>query len=377
LALVIPRIWVAAALAALAFSTAAHAAPPPVSARTFIVENPATGEVLAQHGAWTRSPIASITKLMTVIVALDHVRWDAVVRVRSDAAAVGESTVNLRAGERIRVGDLVKAALIQSANDAAVALADYVGGGDRESFVSMMNAKARELGLERTHFARPDGLDAPGHFSTAKDVTTLAEFAMRNPRIRSTVRLRDDTIPGDRHLHTWNDLLGIFKGLYGVKTGHTGTAGWCEVAAVRRNGVTLYTTVLGSPTRAKRNTDLASLLRWGISRYRPVWLVPDGRVYLHAKVGYGKGSVPIVAARQVARAVRIDRPLVERVVAPAALELPVERGQRVGEVRIYSGRRLVARRPLVVGRSVAKPGLGGRAGFYARRTFTHVKDWFS
>ena len=371
------RIWVAALLAALAFAAAAQAAVPPVSARAFIVENAATGEVLAQHGAWARAPIASITKLMTVIVALDHASWNDVVRVRSDAAAVGESTVHLRAGERIRIGDLVKAALIQSANDAAVALADYVGDGDREAFVAMMNAKARQLGLERTHFVRPDGLDVPGHYSTARDVTTLAQEAMRNPRIRSVVRIRTDSITGGRRLHTWNDLLGVFKGLYGVKTGHTGTAGWCEVAAVRRYGVTLYTTVLGSASRSQRNTDLASLLRWGISRYRSVWLVPPGRVYLRASVGYGKGSVPIVAARRVARTVRVDKPLVERIVARTALELPVERGQRVGEVRVYSGRRLVARQPLIAERSVAKPGFGGRAGFYARRTFTHVKDWFS
>jgi serine-type D-Ala-D-Ala carboxypeptidase (penicillin-binding protein 5/6) len=374
---VILRIWVAAVLAALAFASAAHAAPPSVTARAFIVENPATGEVLAQHGAWARVPIASITKLMTVIVALDHARWNDVVRVRSDAAAVGESTVNLRAGERIRVGDLVKAALIQSANDAAVALADYVGHGDRNAFVAMMNAKAGELGLERTHFVRPDGLDVPNHYSTASDVTMLAEAAMRDPRIRSVVRLRTDSIEGGRRLHTWNDLLGVFKGLYGVKTGHTGKAGWCEVAAVRRNGVTLYTTVLGSPTRSQRNTDLASLLRWGISRYRPVWLVPRGRVYLEASVGYGKGRVPIVAAGRVAGAVRIDKPLVERVIAPAALQLPVERGQHVGEVRVYSGRRLLTREPLIAARSVAKPGVGGRVGFYARRTLTHAKDWFS
>jgi D-alanyl-D-alanine carboxypeptidase (penicillin-binding protein 5/6) len=355
----------------------AVASPPPVLARAFIVENPATGEVLAQHGAWARVPIASITKLMTVLVALDHARWQDVVRVRADAAAVGESTVHLRAGERIRVGDLVKAALIQSANDAAVALADYVGHGNRTAFVAMMNAKARELGLERTHFIRPDGLDVPGHYSTASDVTTLAQAAMRDPRIRAVVRVRNDSIAGGRRLHTWNDLLGVFKGLYGVKTGHTGTAGWCEVAAVRRNGVTLYTTVLGSPTRSQRNTDLASLLRWGISRYRSVWLVPRGRVYLQASVGYGKDPVPIVAAKQFARTVRIDKPLVERIVASTVLELPVERGQRVGEVRIYSGRRLVARQPLIAERSAAKPGIGGRVGFYAGRTLTHVKDWFS
>jgi serine-type D-Ala-D-Ala carboxypeptidase (penicillin-binding protein 5/6) len=377
---VIPaRIWVAAAVAALAFvsSTTAQAAAPHVTARAYLVENPATGEVLLQHGAWSRAPIASLTKLMTVLVTLDRARWNDVVRVRSDAAAVGESTVNLRAGERLTVGDLVKAALIQSANDAADALADYISHGDQRTFVALMNQKAQELGLQGTHFVRPDGLDVPGHYSTAHDVTVLAQVAMRDPRIRSVVRLRTDTIAGHRRLHTWNDLLGVFRGLFGVKTGHTAAAGWCEVAAVRRNGVTLYTTILGSPNRSQRNTDLAALLRWGISRYRPVWLVKPGRVYLRASVGYGKGAVPIVAQSGLARLVRVDKPLVERVIAPAALTLPVVRGTRVGELRVYSGRRVVARSPLVAGRSVSKPGLGGKLGFYAGRTLRHIGGWFS
>src|SRR5204862_1020768 len=134
-----------------------------------------------QHGAWGRVPIASLTKLMTVVVTLERARWNDVVRVRSDAADVGESTVNLRAGERLTVGDLIKAALIQSANDAADALADYVGHGDAGAFVRLMNAKASELKLDRTHFTRADGLDARDHYSTALDVTRLAEVAMRDP----------------------------------------------------------------------------------------------------------------------------------------------------------------------------------------------------
>jgi D-alanyl-D-alanine carboxypeptidase (penicillin-binding protein 5/6) len=367
---------VAAALAALAFATSAQGGAPGVDARAFLVENPASGEVLAQHAAWSRVPIASITKLMTVIVALEHSRWNDVVRVQSAAAHVGESTVNLRAGERITVGDLVKAALIQSANDAADALADYVGKGNQSAFVAMMNAKAKELGLDRTHFARPDGLDAPAHYSTARDVTTLARVAMGVPQIRATVRMRTGTIAGGRRLHTWNDLLGVFRGLDGVKTGHTANAGWCEVAAVRRNGVTLYATVLGSPTRSRRNADLASLLRWAVSRYRPVWLVQPGRVYQRASIGYGMKAVPLVAARPLARSVRVDKPLVERVVAPSAIGLPVKRGQRIGEIRVYSGKRLIARSPLVAGRAADKPGFGGRLGFYAGRTLDHIGGWF-
>jgi len=348
-----------------------------VSARAYYIVNPATGEILAQKRAWARVPIASITKLMTVIVALDHAKWNDVVRVQREAAEVGESTINLRAGERLTVGDLVKGALIQSANDAADALADYVGHGDQAAFIKMMNAKAAQLGLARTHFARPDGLDAAQHYSTALDVTRLAEVAMRDPRIRAVVRQRTASIAGGRRLHTWNDLLGVFGGLYGVKTGHTSAAGWCEVAAVRRNGVTLFTTVLGSPSRSQRNADLASLLRWGVSRYREAWVVQPRRVYLKAPVGYGKQDVALVAARGDAQAVRVDRPLTERVVAPAVLSLPVTRGQRVGEVRVYSGKRLVALRALVAGRSVARPGFGGRVGFYVSRTFHHIGDWFS
>ena len=367
----------AVAAAALLFAAPARAGAPPVSARAFVIQDAATGEVLAQRASSARLPIASITKLMTVLVALEHADLDDVVQVRADAAAVGESTINLRAGERITVRDLAEAALIQSANDAADALAEYVGNGSTARFVALMNAKARELGLTRTRFARPDGLDAPGHVSSARDVTRLAEAAMRLRAVRSIVRRRTAAIAGGRVLHTWNDLLGLFPGLVGVKTGHTAGAGWCQVGAARRYGVTLYVTVLGSPTRSERNADLAALLRWGLSRYRNVWVVPGGRVYLRSEVGYGRAPVPLVPARTLARPVRIDRPLVERVVAPGALDLPVRRGSRVGELRVYSGRRLVARVPLVAGRSVSRPGVGGRIGFYARRTFSHVGGWFT
>ncbi len=367
----------AVAAAALAFAAPAHAGAPPVSARAYLVENPATGETLAQHAAYARVPIASITKLMTVLVTLEHARLDDVVTVRSDAAAVGESTINLRAGERISVRDLLKGALIQSANDAADALADDVSHGDERAFVALMNAKARELGLDHTHFARPDGLDAPGHFSSARDVTSLAEILMRDPVVRSIVRERTDSIAGGRRLHTWNDLLGVFPGLYGVKTGHTGAAGWCEVAAVRRNGTTIFATVLGSPDRSRRNADLASLLRWSLQLYRPVWIVQPSHVYLRLAAGYGRSPLALVAARPLARFVRMDRPLVERVVAPAAVSLPVRRGQRLGTIEVFSGRTLVGARPLVAARSISRPGLGGRVGFYAGRTLAHLGSWFS
>src|SRR5207247_7457461 len=181
------------------------------------------------------------------------------------AAAVGESTIRLRTGERLTVRDLVEAALIQSANDAAYSLAVFVGDGKLDRFIALMNLKARALGLRDTHFVRPDGLDVAGHYSSARDVTVLARAAMRIRFVRETVRQSTATIGGGRTLHTWNDLLATFPHLLGVKTGHTTAAGWSEVAAARGRGTTIYATLLGSPSRSERNGDLAHLPAGGPS----------------------------------------------------------------------------------------------------------------
>jgi serine-type D-Ala-D-Ala carboxypeptidase (penicillin-binding protein 5/6) len=369
------RLLVLAAVA-LAACNPAHAAPR-VDARAYLVENAATGEVLLSEGAERRLPIASITKLMTVLVVLERARPDDLVTVGPGASSVGESTVHLQPGEQLTVRDLVEAALIQSANDAANALADHVGGGDRARFVELMNAKARALGLRDTRFVRPDGLDVEGHYSTARDVTLLARVAMRSPIVREIVARRTDTIAGGRRLYTWNDLLASFPGLIGVKTGHTSSAGWCQVAAARGRGVTIYATVLGSRTRTGRNEDLAELLAWGLSRYRVVQIVESRRVYARAEAPYGREPLGLVASRPMIRVARVDRPLVERVVAPAAIELPVRRGQRLGWVRVYDRGRLVAARPLLAARTIERPDLGGRLAWYAERTLHHLGSIFS
>jgi len=371
------RLFVAAVASALVLPALALAAPPDPEARAFLVVNASTGEVLASRAPHARMPIASITKLMTVLVALEHAKLTEVVRVDRNAARVGESTINLRAGERLTVHDLVAAALIQSANDAAVALARYVGHGSTPAFVALMNAKARELGLHDTHFVRPDGLDAKGEASSAADVVKLGEVAMHNPTIRRMVGERSATIAGGRHLTTWDDLLGTFPGLIGVKTGHTDAAGWCQVAAVRGDGLTVYTAILGSPTRSRRNSDLSLLLAWGLSRYRVTPLVQTGRTYAAAAVGYGRSPVPLVAERPLVRSVKLGHPFVERVTAPAVLSLPVAAGQALGEVRVYQDGRLVGSRRLVAARAAARPGLTARVGWYAGRTVHHLWGWVS
>lgn len=369
------RLLVVAVLALVLAGPARAAAPTP-DARAFYVVNAANGDVLASGHARTPVPIASITKLMTAVVALERLEPDDVVTVTRQAAVVGESRIPLSPEQRITVRDLLEGALIQSANNAAMALAD-AAGGSMPRFVELMNQKARRLGLRDTHFTRPDGLDSPGHLSSARDVVVLAQVAMRSPVIREIVRRRTDTIENGRVvLHTWNDLLGLVPGLIGVKTGHTDAARWCQVAAVRRPGYTIYAAILGSPTRTRRNEDLQQLLAWGVSQYRTLALVRQAP-YARAAVGYGRRPVPLVATKPLVRVVRVGRPVVERVVAPPVLELPATRGRRVGRVEVWAEGKLLGTRPLVVGRTVPEPGVGGKLRFYGARTVHHLTGFFS
>jgi D-alanyl-D-alanine carboxypeptidase (penicillin-binding protein 5/6) len=363
--------------AALILVPSAAGARPSVTARAYVVEDGRTGEILLARSAARQVPIASLTKMMTVLVTLEHAGLGDIVTVSPEAASIGESTVNLHAGDRLTVRDLVEACLIQSANDAAWALADHVSHGNVGAFVDVMNRRARRLGLRDTRFVRPDGLDAPGHVSSARDVTTLARILMQKPIVRRIVAMRDATIAGGRHLHTWNDLLESYPGVIGVKTGHTSAAGWSEVAAVRGTGVTLYATLIGSPARSTRNGDLAELISWGLSRFRVVSVVQAGHVYGRAATSYGQDPVALVAPKALRRAVLVNRPLVEKVVAPAGVELPVHQGQKLGEVSVYDRRRLIARSPLVAARSVKNPGTIDRAGWYLGRAAHHRWGWVS
>jgi D-alanyl-D-alanine carboxypeptidase (penicillin-binding protein 5/6) len=363
--------------AALALVPPALAAGPRVDARAYLVEDGRTGEVLLARNDARQVPIASLTKMMTVLLALERTQLTDVVTVTPHAATVGESSVNLQPGERLTVRDLVEACLIQSANDAAWALAEHVGRGDANRFVALMNRRARRLGLSDTNFVRPDGLDAAGHVSSARDVTKLARILMQKRVVRQIVAMRDATIEGGRRLHTWNDLLGNFPGVIGVKTGHTTGAGWSEVAAVRGPGVTVYATVIGSPARSTRNGDLVELMTWGLAQFRVAPVISAGRVYARAETTYDTEQVELVAQRPVRRALLVTRPLVERVVAPRGVQLPVRKGEQLGEVRVYDRGRLIGRSPLVAARSVGEPNGVERAGWYAGQAAHNMWSWIT
>jgi len=326
------------------------------------------GAVLAQGNARQERAIASITKLMTAIVVLERASLSDVVRVSSRAAGVGESTVYLRAGEELTVAALLRAMLVRSANDAAEAVALHVGRGSQPRFVARMNAKARELGLADTNFENPHGLDARGHVSSARDATVLVRYALGVPFIRDALARSSVSLPGGRVFPTTDDLLESWPALVGGKTGHTLGAGWSQTAAARAGGVTVYGAVLGSDTRNSRNDALQELLEYGLTQYRRVTVIDSSRVYAESETGYGQPSLELVAPRGAVRTVRVGARLVERVIAPSSVALPVRKHQQLGRVEVYDGNRLVASSNLVAVASVAEPGFLGKMRWYATRT---------
>ena len=360
----------AVVVAACCLPASAWAGAPPVRAAAYVIEDARTGEVLASSNDRAHLPIASLTKLMTVLLTLQHHKLTDVVTVDRRAASVGESSIGLRRGEQITVNDLLKGTLIQSANDAADALALSLAP-DYASFARLMNAEAARLGLHDTHFVRPDGLDAADEYSSARDITALARLVMHTRFVRETVREETATISGGRTLHTWDDLLSQFPQTIGVKTGHTDNAGWCQVAAARGRGVTIYATLLGSPTRSERNVDLQSLLIWGLGQFRVVPAVASGRSYANVTLPFGHAPLALVAAKPLLTVARLGRPLTETVTAPVVVSLPVRQGDVLGRVEIRQGKRLVGTRDLVASRSINKPGVGSRLGWYAGRTWHH------
>ena len=333
----------------------------------------ADGAVLARHRARQQRAIASITKLMTAVVAVEQAELSEPVVVTPRAAAVGGSTVFLRAGERLTVAQLLRAMLVRSANDAAEMLAIHVGRGSQSRFVAAMNAKAAALGLSDTHYANPHGLDAPGHVSSARDTTTLVQVRPRGPvrprRARAQLGLaaRRTRVPVHRRPPR---EAGRRSSVGRRATPRTPAGRWRRQprrVAPRSTGPCWGPTTVPSATVPPR-----ALLVFGLGRYRRVAVIDEGRVYGDAETGYGRPRVELVAPRSVMLTLHEGRSLVERVVRPESVGLPVAAGARLGRVEVYDGDRLIASSNLVAASTVSEPGLLGKVAWYAKTTASNL-----
>ena len=356
---------------------AATPAPVGIPAQAWVVVDDADGAVLAGRRARTPRAVASITKLMTAYLTLRSAPPGRVLRVPAAATRIGEAGVQLRPGARVRVGALLDALLVPSANDAAETLAVGLAGSER-AFVRRMNAAAARLGMRDTVYRAPYGLDAPGQHSTALDSARLARVLMRDARFRRVVRKRAVVVAGRRFVTT-NDLLGAYPGLDGVKTGHTDEAGWSLVGSAWRDGRRMYVAALGARDAERRDLAVRRLLDWGFDRYRPVRLVRAGQVFGSVPLPWDGGHVEVAAQESLDRVLRVGTPTGERVVLPGAVTLPLRRGDRLGHVEVSVAGKRVGTVPLVATRDVAAPSLLDRADWIVGRAADTVLDpgsWF-
>jgi D-alanyl-D-alanine carboxypeptidase len=240
--------------------------PPSVTARSWILFDDSTDTVLAEWDADTPRPMASITKIMTVLLAIENGSPNDEVVVSEEAAGQGGQEIGLVAGETVSLGALERAAMLHSGNDAAAAIAEHIGGSI-DGFVVMMNQRAEELGMTNTHFANPNGLDKEGHYSTPRDMLLLGREAMKLSEFeelaRSRVMVFPDAPDGTQRTATnTNRILNSYRGSIGVKTGETPRAGLTYVGAAERDGRRLYAVVFGSVGRRAHFTDATALFNW-------------------------------------------------------------------------------------------------------------------
>lgn len=334
------------------------------------------GRTLWSRVADDERAMASTTKIMTALVVLDHAAPDEVVTVSSRAAGVGEAEVDLVAGQEITVGELLEATLVRSANDAAFALAEHVGG-TVEGFVDMMNQKAADLGLVHSSFANPHGLDAPGHYTSAADLATLAGVAMADPRFAEIVSLESVDVLGSNGVKRYdnsNKLLGTYEGADGVKTGWTNKAGYCVVASASRDEIGLVAVVLGTEDENERFEEARTLLDWGFEHYRTVEVASaeTTAAYIPVTDYLDRTVAAVVAEDAVVPVFDLDGDITSKIDFQSSVDAPVEAGQRLGTLTVTQGERLLAQVPLVADVGVERPGLWSRVKIWSTRVWRGV-----
>ena len=310
-----------------------------------------TGTVLYEKNADQQMPIASITKVMTLLLTFEAVHngqltMDTPVPVSEHAYHMGGSQIWLEPGEQFTLDEMIKAICVSSANDAAVAVAELVGGSE-QGFVQSMNARAAELGMTNTVFHNACGLDAEGHLSTARDVAVMSRYILNTcPEVLHYTGIWTDTLRGGAtQLVNTNKLLRRYNGITGLKTGTTSGAGVCISASATRDGLNLIAVVLGAPSSSDRFDAATTLLDYGFAAYRAVPLpaVEDQPLLIKVK-GSAEESVPLDYSALPGTLLMPKEggtALTARADLPDALGAPVQQGQAVGTVRVLSGETLL------------------------------------
>jgi len=350
--------------------------PPDVKARAYILQDYESGEVLVEVNADEPLEPASLTKMMTVYVVLAQLeegkfQLSDPVLVSEKAWRMGGSKMFIEVGKEVPVEDLLKGVIIQSGNDASVALAEFVAG-DETAFADLMNQYARQLGMSNTHFVNASGLPHAEHYSTARDMALLAIALIRDFPVHYPLHAMREYTWNNIKQYNRNPLLRRDDSVDGVKTGHTESAGYCLVASAKEGDMRLVSALMGSESENSRLTETQALLRYGFRFFETERLYAGGEAISQARVWQG-------AAPELSLGLADDlyltvprgefKKLDSRTLVEEKILAPVVAGQQLGFLRVSLGDEVIAERPLIALGDVAEGGLW-------RRMSDRVKLWF-
>ena len=319
-----------------------------ISATAAILMDADSGRVLYEKQADRRMLIASTTKIMTALVAIEQANLSDTVTVSSNAAGTEGSSMYLKAGEKLPLETLLYGLLLSSGNDAAVAIAEHVSG-NVEAFACLMNEKAKALGMENSSFANPNGLDHETHYSTARDMAKLACGALDNPTLMRIASTKSVAI-GGRTMSNHNKLLSMQSGCVGLKTGYTKAAGRTLVSCMEQNGQRLIAVTLQD---GNDWADHQVMYEFGYAHYPARTVALPGEVFCYEKISNGlQASVPLVSTDRFSWPIAEDERLETRVEIPTPLTAPVRAGMSAGDAVFMINGREIGRIKLLYGKTV-------------------------
>lgn len=337
-----------------------------LNAKSAILMEESTGNILYESNPDERLPIASVTKVMTMLLIMEAVdsgkiSLDDMVTVSENAMSYGGSTMFLETGEQLTVNDMLKGIAVASANDGCVAMAEHLAGSE-SAFVDMMNEKAKELGMENTHFMNTNGLDEDDHYSSARDVAIMSRELMKHETIFNYTSIWMDTLRGGKfQLANTNKLIRFYDGANGLKTGSTSKALCCLSAAAKRNDMQLIAVVLGAPTSAERFASAKSLLDYGFVNYAVNTQITAGDEV--QKIAVEKGvdkEVDVVAGDSCSTLVKKGQEdnITKEIKIDETITAPIEAGQKIGTMTISRDGEVIADIDLNASSTVEKKGIG-------------------
>lgn len=361
LAVTKPPVRASTGTAVMALSPGDRPEPPKVESPSVVVMDAVSGEILMEKNARERRAPASLTKIMTLVLALEAIAegraklTDEAV-TSENAWEMGGTEVWAEPGETMTLDEWLKAIAVGSANDASVVVAEFLAGDER-AFVSMMNEKAKALGMTDTNFKNAHGLDEEGHYTTAMDMAVLSRHAVGVPHLLDYTGIYQQEFRGGRNLLTnFNKLVYLYDGCDGLKTGYTAKSGYCIVATAKREGSRFIVVLMGAASPDQRMNETWKLLDWAFANFRSVKLVSRGEVVCSARVLRGtKDEVPLIAPGDVGVTVlKRERGEVSRKIRVSPLTAPVQKGAAAGEMDIFVDGKHTLTVKLLAGDSVPK-----------------------